>query len=126
MKKEVERKEIEITFEDQKKINDFSRINRRKNQNVFKIKQLEEEKNKLEDCLEELELSMEDHVDFNFAECFINLNTEEATELVEEKLTKIKSQISDYVTIKKGQMKELDQLKAMLYGKFGKSIQLEE
>ncbi len=126
MTKEVEKTEIEITFEDQKMINEFSRINRRKNENLARLKGLEEDKIKLEDCLEELELSMEDKVDFNFAECFLNLDNEEATKIVEEKLAKIKNELNDLSIVKKGQMKELDRLKNYLNGKFGKAIQLEE
>jgi hypothetical protein len=40
--------------------------------------------------LEELEISMESEVDINFAECFIKIPVEEATEMLEKKIADLK------------------------------------
>ncbi len=122
----MDKKDIEISQEDQKKINQFSKVNRRKNVNIQKIKAMEEQKAKLEDCLEELEMSMEDEVDYNFSLCFIKIPLDEATEIAEEELKNTKKTLNDLISAKMSQMKELDSLKADLYAKFGTSIQLEE
>lgn len=126
MSGEIKQNEIEIEYEDQLKINTFSTINRRKNENLQLLKKLEEELQKLKDCSEELEVTLEDEVDINFAECFIRLPLEEAQQHIEGKITEVENQIKSVSEKKQSQTQRLIELKQELYKKFGQSIQLEE
>ncbi len=46
-------------------------------------------------------MSMEDNVDYKFADCYLNLTLEEATDLTESKLEEVKMEIKELSIIKK-------------------------
>ncbi|KAK4988575.1 hypothetical protein LTR50_003871 [Elasticomyces elasticus] len=118
--------EIEVRREDQDKINRFSRLHQREKllQEELKVKQ--KDKEDLEEISGELELADEDEkVPYKMGDCFISLPVPEVQELLSASVEKIDGDFSA-VEDKLGEIREeMQQLKAALYGRFGRSINLE-
>ncbi|KAJ1987414.1 hypothetical protein H4R33_002870 [Dimargaris cristalligena] len=122
-----EHADIEVTWEDQKNINAFSKLNVKLEDEQERYSELKLELEYLEDLAMELELADEDDpINFKIADVFIELPLEEAQEKIqtekerlEEEVEKIKSNLD--------QMEEqLAALKKVLYGKFKNAINLEK
>lgn len=118
--------DVQITFEDQMRINQFAN-------HVAKIEDLKEDlkikKNELtniEEAIEEIELLDDDKIQFLIGEVFIYNNVEKTQSLLQEAKEKKEQDIRDIdVTIGEIQV-VMTQLKTELYGKFGqKNIYLE-
>ncbi|KAK4963794.1 hypothetical protein LTR66_012655 [Elasticomyces elasticus] len=118
--------EIEVRREDQDKINRFSRLHQREKllQEELKVKQ--KDKEDLEEISGELELADEDEkVPYKMGDCFISLPVPEVHELLSASVEKIDGDFSA-VEDKLGEIREeMQELKAALYGRFGRSINLE-
>ena len=117
---------IDIKLEDQQKINIFSKLHLKQKELNIELAKLDENRKKLEDCLEELELTDLDAVDFQFAECFIMTSTDKAKEITEGRIAEIKTAITQKSAARGDIKKNIDQLKGELYAKFGNTINLEE
>ncbi|CAG8714994.1 12304_t:CDS:2, partial [Racocetra persica] len=123
--------EAEVTWEDQQKINSFSKLNVK----FSDIEERHEEKQKeheyLDDLLQELEQQelLNDEcelVKYKIGDAFVSIPLEDAVqrtkkekELISEELQKLKNEMDSLTT-------EMDKLKVSLYGKFGKAINLEK
>lgn len=118
--------DVQITFEDQMRINQFAN-------HVAKIEDLKEDlknqKNELtniEEAIEEIELLDDEPIQFLIGEVFIYNNLEKTQSLLQETKEKKKQEIKgieERITDIQGIM---TQLKTELYGKFGqKNIYLE-
>lgn len=118
--------DVEIKYEDQVKINTFSRLYQKSRDVAAELKKLDEMKQKMEDCYEELELISEDTVAYNFADCYITISSEKAVELVEKDLKEAKATIEERSQERNEMKKCMDKLKSELYQKFGDSINLDE
>ena len=118
--------DIEIRFEDQQKINSFSKLYQKTREVAAELKKLDEIKQKMEDCHEELELSTDESVAYNFADSYISVETEKAVELVEREIAEVKALIEEKVGQRNDMKKTMDKLKSELYSKFGNSINLDE
>ncbi|KAG9125001.1 hypothetical protein FRC07_009407 [Ceratobasidium sp. 392] len=111
----------EVTWEDQQRINSFSKLNSRANN-------LEEasEKEALDDLAMELELADEDeHIEYKIGEAFFRIPLPRAQALLvkdqeaaEEEINKLQAQIEEC-------NQEMKELKVVLYAKFGKQINLD-
>ena len=117
----------EVTSEDQRNINSFSKLNSLKDELKDDLQELEEELVRLRETSDELMMVLEDDIPikYKFGECFFELpkdevesRVEQQIELTEQKKAGLEKQISDIQV-------QLHSLKATLYGKFGKSIHLE-
>ncbi len=117
---------IDIKLEDQQKINAFSKLHLKQKELNIQLAKLDEDRKKLEDCLEELELTDLEAVDFQFAECFVLTGTDKAKEITEGRIADINSNIAKKSAARADIKKNIDQLKAELYAKFGNNINLEE
>ncbi len=62
----------------------------------------------------------------NIGESFINVNEDDAKEYVEKQQKKYVDQKAELIDKYENNKKRLDELKIILYTKFGKSIHLEE
>jgi prefoldin subunit 4 len=117
----------EVTSEDQRNINAFSKLNSQKDELKDDLQELEDELVRLRETSDELMMVLEDDIPikYKFGECFFELSKDEVEsrveqqiELTEQKKSQLEKQISDIQV-------QLHSLKATLYGKFGKSIHLE-
>ena len=122
----VEASSINIKLEDQQRINAFSKMHQKQKELSAELLRLDEAKKKLEDCLEELELTAEEEVDFQFAECFVLTPTEQAKELTEARLGQTKALLDKKAAQRADLKRQIDKLKGELYAKFGNNINLEE
>jgi prefoldin subunit 4 len=123
----VESTTAEVTSEDQRNINAFSKLNSQKDELKDDLQELEDELVRLRETSDELMMVLEDDIPikYKFGECFFELSKDEVEsrveqqiELTEQKKSQLEKQISDIQV-------QLHSLKATLYGKFGKSIHLE-
>lgn len=114
----------QITWEDQKKINNFSRINVRFNELEREITELKEELNKLNDASDEIFIS--DNISYVVGELFVEVNADQAEKLLEERKEKVKKDLKDRQKEFKDIENKMKELKANLYARFGSHINLEE
>jgi prefoldin subunit 4 len=117
----------EVTSEDQRNINTFSKLNSQKDELSDDLQEIEEELVRLRETSDELMMVLEDDIPikYKFGECFFELPKDDVEsrvaqqiEVTEQKKSELEKQISDIQV-------QLHSLKAALYGKFGKSIHLE-
>lgn len=80
----------------------------------------------LEDASNELMLSDEETVRYVIGECFVHIDKDSAEERIQAQTDLVTSEIGEF----KGELDDIAaqmaQLKKALYGKFGKSINLED
>ncbi|KAG2385979.1 hypothetical protein C9374_003128 [Naegleria lovaniensis] len=114
----------QVTWEDQKKINTFSRIILRFNELEKEISDLKEETAKLNDASDEIFIS--DNISYVVGELFVEVNSDQAEKLLEARKEQVKRELKE----KQREFKEIEtkmkELKANLYAKFGSNINLEE
>ncbi|KAK7473148.1 hypothetical protein VKT23_001249 [Stygiomarasmius scandens] len=118
---------VEVTWEDQQRINTFSKLNTRIKSIEAKLEGLKEEKEALDDLAMELELADEDEpVLYKVGEAFLHLPLPKALKRLKKDQTEIDSQVSSLASSAEEIEKEMKLLKVTLYGKFGSSINLDE
>ncbi|KNA18580.1 hypothetical protein SOVF_069420 [Spinacia oleracea] len=118
--------ETQVTWEDQQNINKFSKLNNRFHELIDEIKFAKDKCENLEDAGNELILTDEEMVRFQIGEVFahvpkdeVETRLEEMKELTEKNLEKLEEEKVSIVA-------QMSDLKKILYGKFGDSINLEE
>ncbi|CZT18883.1 probable prefoldin subunit 4 [Ramularia collo-cygni] len=118
--------EKEVRREDQEKINRFSRLHSREKGLEEDLKVKQKDKEDLEEISGELELADEDDkVPYRIGDSFFSLPVPEVQELLTASVERIDGEVST-VEEKLGELREeMQELKAALYGRFGKSINLE-
>ncbi|TDL26096.1 Prefoldin, subunit 4 [Rickenella mellea] len=122
-----EKEEVEVTWEDQQRINSFSKLNARHRMIEDKLDELKQEKEAVDDLSMELELADEDQpVLYRVGEAFVHMPHSRAMKRLErdaEDINKEISKLSDNAEVCQTSMKEL---KVLLYAKFGSAINLDE
>lgn len=123
---EGKRNNVQVTLEDQKKINEFSKLILRKDSLELELSKEKQEKEYLDDVSMELELIDEDEkVQYKFGEVFVYLKQSKVLEQI-EKDTEI---IDDKINLLEDTLSTIDSrlkdLKTQLYAKFGDNINLE-
>ncbi|KAL1746435.1 Prefoldin subunit-domain-containing protein [Schizophyllum fasciatum] len=117
----------EVTWQDQQRINTFSKLNTRFRDLNDKLKELKVEKESLEELNTELELADEDEaVLYKVGETFLHLPLPRALKRLARDQADVEKRLAataDSVDDCERQMKEL---KVVLYAKFGKAINLDE
>ncbi|WRT66549.1 uncharacterized protein IL334_003508 [Kwoniella shivajii] len=118
---------VEVAWEDQQRINTFSKLNNRMSdiQDLLKIKN--EEKEYYDDLSTELELADEDSepILYKLGEAFFHLKLKDARRQLKSDLKRYDTEIEE-LEGKKGECeKGMKDLKVHLYAKFGKQINLE-
>ncbi|KAF4550559.1 Prefoldin subunit 4-like protein [Elsinoe fawcettii] len=126
LSKQEESEEVEVRKEDQEKINRFSTLHRKVGTIEDELKGRNKEKEDLEEISNELELADEDEkISYRIGDSFVQLPLEKVQEL----LAKSVQDVDDEVTALEGKLdqirEEMAGLKAALYGRFGRSINLE-
>ncbi|KAG8692952.1 hypothetical protein FRC09_010845, partial [Ceratobasidium sp. 395] len=116
----------DVTWEDQQRINTFSKLNSRANDLEDAVAKQKSEKEALDDLAMELELADEDEpIDYKIGEAFFRIPLSRAQALLvkdqesaEEEINKLQAQIDEC-------NQEMKDLKVVLYAKFGKQINLD-
>eukprot|EP01083_Nonionella_stella_P012016 34113_1 len=122
----AQQEKVSVLWEDQRKINEFGRLNQRLLEVVDEIKKKELETQSLDDARDEIQMCIEDDgIMRRVGECFVSVEEDDAEEFVDasqanakEVQTKLSGERSDL----EGRM---EKLKIELYAKFGDSINLE-
>ncbi|KAK9764764.1 hypothetical protein K7432_007486 [Basidiobolus ranarum] len=125
--KEDEEADVEVNYEDQQKINTFSRLNARLNdmEDTYETKKTELEY--LEDLETELELADEEEpVMYRVGDAYISLGLEDAQKRLSKEQDGLKKEVGQLKTEMDDISDQMDKLKVILYAKFGKSINLEK
>ncbi|KAJ2553432.1 hypothetical protein EV175_002939 [Coemansia sp. RSA 1933] len=118
--------DTEVTWEDQQRINTFSKLNTRLERLEAEYKKQKTEKEYLDDLSMEIELLDEDQpVPYKIGDAFVMLPLEEAQERVEKEKDTIDQRVEDLDSQISGISAEMEELKTALYKRFGKSINLE-
>ncbi|WPH03352.1 Putative prefoldin subunit 4 [Acrodontium crateriforme] len=118
--------EKEVRREDQEKINRFSRLHLREKGLEESLKTKEKEKEDLEEISGELELADEDEkVPYKIGDSFFQLPVSEVQELLSASVDRIDSEVTAAEEQLGTLREEMQELKTALYGRFGRSINLE-
>jgi len=124
---EAEETDVEVTWEDQKSINTFSKLNVRLDDFQSKISAKKEEKEYLDDLTMELELADEDEpVRYKIDLSFILVSPARALEMVTASIERLDKEIEELDKEVDSCDEQMKDLKAKLYAKFGKAINLEK
>ncbi|THW53677.1 Prefoldin, subunit 4, partial [Aureobasidium pullulans] len=126
LSKDEEGEETEVRREDQDKINRFSTLHQKEKLLQADLKTKEKEKEDLEEVSSELELADEDEkVSYKIGDSFFLLPLPEVQELLAASIEKIDSDVTAVEEKLSELREEMQQLKTALYGRFGRSINLE-
>ncbi|XP_065853929.1 probable prefoldin subunit 4 [Euphorbia lathyris] len=118
--------ETEVTWEDQQNINKFGRLNNRLHELDDEIKIAKESNDNLEDASNELILTDEEVVRFQIGEVFAHVPKDDVETRIEEMKEVTSRNIEKLEEEKKSILAQMAELKKILYGKFGESINLED
>ncbi|KAF5835394.1 Prefoldin beta-like protein [Dunaliella salina] len=117
---------VQVTRQDQDNINEFNKLNARMHDVNVKVKALKKKLEDLEDAGNELMLCDDESIRYVTGECFVHMEKEAA----EERLQKLGDTVKEDVSAQEAQVEDIQakmkELKTVLYGKFGNSINLEE
>ncbi|KAJ6625828.1 Prefoldin subunit-domain-containing protein [Mycena sp. CBHHK59/15] len=117
----------EVTWEDQQRINSFSKLNTRMRNIEAKLQELRQEKEALDDLSTELELADEDEpVLYKVGEAFLHMPLPRALKRLEKDQSTIEAQVSALSSSVENCEKEMKELKVTLYAKFGRAINLDD
>ncbi|KAF8149468.1 Prefoldin beta-like protein [Crassisporium funariophilum] len=117
----------EVTWEDQQRINTFSKLNNRIRLIEEKLEELKQEKEALDDLTTELELADEDEaVLYKVGEAFLHMRQSLALKRLERDQASIDTRVAALATQADECETQMKELKVVLYAKFGKAINLDE
>ena len=119
--------EVEVRYEDQLLINEFGRLNARLHERRADIEQLKKSLEQMDDATTDLAMGDGGTVKLLIGgESFIDVEEDTATEFVENEQAKLQAEMDahEQAIEKIGQRQK--ELKGVLYGRFGSSINLEE
>ncbi|KAJ1940264.1 hypothetical protein FBU59_003862 [Linderina macrospora] len=120
-------RDVEVNWEDQQRINQFSKLNVRLERLEDSYKTQKTEKEYLDDLAMEIELlDDEEPVPYRIGDTFVMLPLEEAQERVEKDKDTIDARVEDLDSQISAIAEEMEVLKKALYGKFGRAINLEK
>ncbi|KAF7321891.1 Prefoldin subunit 4 [Mycena kentingensis (nom. inval.)] len=117
----------EVTWEDQQRINSFSKLNTRLQNMKEKLLELEQEKDALKDLSEEFDMILDEDepVLYKVGESFMHIPLLRARKRVDADRAEVDAQVDALTTSVKSTEKEMSELKVVLYAKFGRAINLD-
>ena len=119
--------EVDFTKEDQIAINSFSRLNMHHQDKSKQIYQKKEAISQQEDAVTELELQDDDEiVRMKYGDCFFHVTAEHSKNSIDKQVSRNKQDVAELDQNLHDIQKKMQKLKAVLYAKFGNSINLEE
>ncbi|KAI0066016.1 Prefoldin subunit 4 [Artomyces pyxidatus] len=117
----------EVTWEDQQRINTFSKLNTRIRNIEERVDELKQEKEALDDLSMELELADEDEpVLYRVGEAFLHMPHTRAMKRLKKDLAQVDQEMSKLAERAGDCEREMKSLKVALYAKFGSAINLDE
>lgn len=123
---EGQKNTAKVTFEDQQKINEFSKLIMRKDVIGQELDIQRQEKEYFDDVSLEIELIDEDEpVQYKVGVVFLHLKQKEVVEQLEKDLESTQARIDELENEQDGLDAQLKELKSVLYAKFGDNINLE-
>lgn len=118
--------DMEVRREDQEKINRFSSLHQKEEVLEEELRGMMKEKEDLAEISDELELvDEEEKVPYQVGDCFVSLAQPQALKRIESSTERIDQEIAELKTKLEGIQEEMGVLKKALYGRFGRSINLE-
>ncbi|KAI8379356.1 Prefoldin subunit 4 [Radiomyces spectabilis] len=119
--------DVQVSWEDQKQINEFSKYNARIEDLEEQYEKLKQEKEYLDDVSMELELADEDEpIRHKIGDAFVHIPVSEALERVAKDSEKLEQDLENLRTEIDTVHGKMDELKSNLYAKFGNAINLEK
>ncbi|QEU60778.1 Gim3 [Kluyveromyces lactis] len=123
---EGQKNTVTVAYEDQQRINEFSKLIMRKDAIEQDLTQQRTEKEYLDDISLEIELIDEDEkVQYKIGDVFVFLKQKEVVEKLESDAEKIDSNIEKLESDEAELDSRIKELKSILYAKFGDNINLE-
>lgn len=123
---QAKQEETEVQWEDQQRINAFSRLNAQISDFTALNEKLQHDKESADDALMELELADEDDkVPYRVGDTFMSVDVEEAREMLQNRVETVDAELSEAASKVKAIRGEMDVLRKQLYAKFGQAINLE-
>ncbi|KAJ3512939.1 hypothetical protein NLJ89_g3236 [Agrocybe chaxingu] len=117
----------EVSWEDQQRINTFSKLNNRIRVIQEKLGELKQEKEALDDLSTELELAEEDQtVLYKVGDTFLHMPHSRALKRLEKDQASVDARVAELAAQADDCESQMKQLKVVLYAKFGKAINLDE
>lgn len=116
----------QVRREDQNRINQFSRLNTRKHQIQSQVQAHQQDLDRLEDAATDLMMGESSTVWMQLGDAWLQVSEDEATEHCEGKVEELQSKIDALRSEEKDILVQHEGLKKELYGRFGKSINLED
>lgn len=120
---------MNVTKEDQQRINKFARLNARYEDVVDEISSKTNELRNFEDATEEASLQSmmdgEHKLHILVGDILVNLEQDKIESWLEEKSSDLKSKLAELEKRKEEISGEMSELKALLYARFGDNIHLE-
>ncbi|KAF9526573.1 Prefoldin beta-like protein [Crepidotus variabilis] len=127
LEQEEEKDDVEVSWEDQQRINTFSKLNNRIRLIEEKLTILKQEKEALDDLSTELELADEDQfILYKIGETFLHMPHSRALTRLERDQATVDTKVGELAAQADACEVEMKQLKVVLYAKFGKAINLDE
>ncbi|KAL7449276.1 hypothetical protein ACHAWC_001351 [Mediolabrus comicus] len=120
-----EENDAEVRREDQDAINEFGRLNARLDEVKRQIESMKKTMEKIDDASTELMMGSGDNVMLRLGGAMFETTEEEATEYCEAEIERQQEMIDKLVEEESGIIERQEALKKILYGRFGKSINLE-
>ncbi|KAJ8098608.1 Prefoldin subunit-domain-containing protein [Lipomyces tetrasporus] len=118
--------DVSVSWEDQQRINGFSKLNSRLSELEDLYQQKKDENEYLEDVGTEIELVDEDDlVQYKIGDAFYWLKQSEVVERLEGESESTVTELNDLEDKIRSIKDEMDELKKVLYEKFGNAINLE-
>ncbi|CAK60618.1 unnamed protein product (macronuclear) [Paramecium tetraurelia] len=118
---------IEVDRQDQQKINTFSRLNMQYHELIRLNQARKDELTRLSDGKDEMELMDDDEkIPFKFGDSFIRVSVDKARTLIDEQVANVKKQFEEDTKKIEETHKQMNNLKAKLYAKFGSQINLDD
>ena len=115
-----------MTWEDQQRINEFSRLNLSLQKVEDELRVQKNSAANLDDAATDIDSLLDDDAcKVRIGEVFMDVSNEEAEEFVKEKAAASAKKTAELQEQRTMLIKQMDLLKAMLYQKFGKQINLE-
>lgn len=119
--------DVEVSWVDQQRINEFSKYNAKIDDLEEQYEKLKQEKEYLDDVAMELELADEDElVRYKVGDAFVHVSAPEAIEKVEKESEKLGLSLEEVKQQIDGVQGKMEELKKELYAKFGNAINLEK
>lgn len=116
----------EVSWDDQQKINKFSTLINKKDENLGVLNKLKEEKEYLDDLSLEIELLDEDDkIQYKVGEVFVFMKVDKVVERIEHDNEEMTDKIANIESLVEEIDDQLDDYKKQLYARFGNNINLE-